>query len=113
MALGALNEGVAARQVELCVGVLLDRKRRGSEAVLGVARIALVLGRRRGELAAMPVGVTGRASQLPRDIHGVFALGFMAIHAFDIAVFSFESERALFVGLLVKQRRLEALFVMT
>jgi hypothetical protein len=78
-----------------------------------MARIAFVLVGSGGELAAMPVGVTCRAGHLSRDIHGVFAFWFMAIHAFDIGVLSLEREGALFVGLLVKQSRLEALFVMT
>ena len=102
-----------ARQVELRVGVLLDRKRRGSETVLRMARIAFVLVGSGGELAAMPVGVTCRAGQLSRDIHGVFTFWFMAIHAFDLGVLSLEREGALFVGLFVKQSRLEALYVMT
>ena len=113
MAIGALKERVPARQVELCIGVLLNRKSSGSKTVLGVASIALVLVRRRGEFRAVPVDVTRRAGQLSCYIHRIFALGLMAARALEVYVFSFQRKRAFFVGLFVEQGRFEAFLIVT
>ena len=61
MAIVALQVRVPARQVELGICVLLNRKRSRREGVLRMAGIALILVRRGGEFRAMPVGVTGWA----------------------------------------------------
>ena len=78
-----------------------------------MALVTLVLMGRRGELAAVAIGMAGGADEFAGNVHRAAALGLMTFGATERGMFSFEREGAFAVRFTVKLGGFEACQVVT